>query len=300
MAHTHTDRADDKYYVPHSSPWPIFGAVAMFCTMVGASLMLNHSDIGSYVFGFGMLLVLLMFYFWFGNVIAESEGRMYNEAVDRSFRMGMLWFIFSEVMFFAVFFGALYYARIYSVPWLGGEGMKPATGMFLWKDFNAMWPTNGPEKLGGEFETIPAFGIPFINTMILLTSGVTVTIAHHAMKAGQRKILNIFLAATFLLGYFFVYMQAKEYIEAYHELNLKLSSGIYGSVSGSPTADVMTTGPITIPIMLRNGATATRAAATEAAASCGGAILPPVMGSVAFLMAEIGRASCRERVYLCV
>src|SRR5690606_15497665 len=177
----------------------------------------------------GLLLVAFMFAGWFGTVIRESESRFYNEAVDRSFRMGMMWFIFSEVMFFAAFFGALWYARQYSVPWLGGEGVKVFTNYLLWKDFESAWPTNGPANVGGDFETIPAFGLPALNTAILLTSGVTITIAHHALKAGKRGVLNAFLAFTFLLGFLFVYLQATEYIEAYQHLNLTLGSGIYGS-----------------------------------------------------------------------
>jgi cytochrome c oxidase subunit 3 len=141
----------------------------------------------------------------------------------------MMWFIFSEVMFFAAFFGALWYARQYSVPWLGGEGVKVFTNFLLWNDYEAGWPTNGPADVGGDFEVIPAFGLPAVNTAILLTSGVTITIAHHALKLGNRTLLNIFLAATFLLGFSFVYLQAQEYIEAYQHFNLKLSSGIYGS-----------------------------------------------------------------------
>ena len=116
---------------------------------------------------------------------------MYGLDVDRSFRMGMMWFIISEVMFFAAFFGALFYARQLSVPWLGGEGVKVFNKLLLWQDFNAAWPTNGPARRrrqdDGTFETIPAFGLPAINTAILLLSGVTITIAHHALRAGNRK-----------------------------------------------------------------------------------------------------------------
>jgi len=230
MAHSHTDHGTaDKYYVPHGSPWPIFGSVSLFVLMGGASLLLNDSSIGGFVFTGGLVLLGILFFGWFGTVIAESEGRLYNAAVDRSFRMGMMWFIFSEVMFFAAFFGALYYARVLSVPWLGGDGVKLSTHLELWKHFEAAWPTNGPAHVGGHFETISWSSVPLFNTLILLTSGITITIAHHALKAGNRRVLNIFLAATFLLGFFFVYMQANEYIEAYHELHLTLGSGIYGS-----------------------------------------------------------------------
>jgi cytochrome c oxidase subunit 3 len=228
MAHAHTPPAD-KYYVPHGSPWPILGSLALFTTVAGAAMWLNQAPAGPWFFTLGVLILLFMFAGWFGAVIGESEGRLYNEAVDRSFRMGMTWFIFSEVMFFAAFFGALWYARQYSVPWLGGEGAKVFTKLLRGDDFEATWPTNGPGDVGGEFEVISAFGLPAINTAILLTSGATITVAHHALKAGKRGILNVFLGLTFLLGFVFVYLQATEYMEAYQHLNLKLSSGIYGS-----------------------------------------------------------------------
>jgi len=197
--------------------------------MLGTSAVLNGVDVGPWIAYLGLAAVAYMFFGWFGTVIGESEGGLYNAGVDRSFRMGMSWFIFSEVMFFAAFFGALYYARQLSVPWLGGEGSKFMTNLFLWKDFEAGWPTNGPAGVGGRFETIPAFGLPAINTAILLTSGVTITIAHHALKAGHRGILKVFLALTFILGFLFVGLQAEEYIHAYTELNLTLGSGVYGS-----------------------------------------------------------------------
>jgi cytochrome c oxidase subunit 3 len=169
---------------------------------------------------------------WFRTVIGESIAGIYNKQVDTSFRMGMMWFIFSEVMFFGAFFGALFYARVLSVPWLGGEGVKVFTNYILWPQFEGTWPTNGPARVGGvdgTFSTIPAIGIPLLNTAILLTSGLTVTIAHHALRAGHRVRLAIFLALTFLLGFTFVGFQAHEYGEAYKELGLRLSTGIYGS-----------------------------------------------------------------------
>jgi cytochrome c oxidase subunit 3 len=139
----------------------------------------------------------------------------------------------SEVLFFAVFFGALFYARQLSVPWLSGDGVKIFNQLLLWQDYDATWPTNGPATVGGHadgsFETIPAFGLPLWNTHLLLTSGVTITSAHHALRAGKRAVLNIFLAATWMLGYYFLYLQATEYIPAYQELGLKLSTGIYGA-----------------------------------------------------------------------
>jgi cytochrome c oxidase subunit 3 len=229
MAQAHAAHGSDKYYVPHGSKWPAIGAVTLFITMLGTAAVLNGVDVGPWIAYIGLAGVAYMFFGWFGTVINESQGGLYNAGVDRSFRMGMSWFIFSEVMFFAAFFGALYYARQLSVPWLGGEGSKFLTNLFLWSDFEAGWPTNGPGAVGGQFETIPAFGLPAINTAILLTSGVTITIAHHALKAGHRGVLKVFLALTFILGFVFVGLQAEEYMHAYHELNLTLGSGVYGS-----------------------------------------------------------------------
>ena len=227
---THHDAS--TYYVPHGSPWPILGSVALFTLMLGVISYLNEWSAG-WSFIPGALLLAIMFFGWFSTVIGENEKGMYNLDVDKSFRMGMMWFIMSEVMFFAAFFGALFYARQLSVPWIGGEGVKIFTKLLLWQDYSPAWPTNGPAKVGGHtdgsFETIHAFGLPAINTALLLTSGVTITIAHHALRAGNRKILGTFLAATWLLGFIFVYLQATEYHEAYTELGLKLSTGIYGS-----------------------------------------------------------------------
>ncbi len=229
MAQAQAAHGSDKYYIPHGSKWPAVGAVTLFVTMLGTAAVLNGSSMGPWIAYLGLAGVAYMFFGWFGTVIDESQRGLYNAGVDRSFRMGMTWFIFSEVMFFAAFFGALYYARQLSVPWLGGEGSRFMTNLFLWPDFEASWPTNGPAGIGGDFQTIPAFGLPAINTAILLTSGVTITIAHHALKAGNRGVLKIFLALTFLLGFAFVGLQAEEYIHAYKELNLTLGSGVYGS-----------------------------------------------------------------------
>jgi cytochrome c oxidase subunit 3 len=229
MAQAQAAHGSDKYYIPHGSKWPAVGAVTLFVTMLGTAAVLNGSSMGPWIAYLGLAGVAYMFFGWFGTVIDESQRGLYNAGVDRSFRMGMTWFIFSEVMFFAAFFGALWYARHLSVPWLGGEGSRYMTNLFLWPGFEAAWPTNGPAGIGGDFETIPAFGLPAFNTAILLTSGVTITIAHHALKAGNRGILKIFLALTFLLGFAFVGLQAWEYVHAYQELNLTLGSGVYGS-----------------------------------------------------------------------
>ena len=224
MAH-----AKDQYYVPHGSHWPMVGSVGLFVTMIGASTMLNGSATGKYVFFAGLVILLYMVFGWFGVVIRESVQNYYNDQVDKSFRMGMLWFILSEVMFFAAFFGALFYARQYSIPWIGGEGNNFFTNLLLWEGFEPAWPTNGPAEVGGDYEAMPPLGLPAINTAILLTSGITITIAHHALKDMNRRVLNLGLLATFLLGFLFVGLQAYEYAHAYQAMNLTLESGIYGS-----------------------------------------------------------------------
>ena len=221
--------AQDSYYVPHGSHWPIVGSIGLLLLMVGVSTWLNGTDAGFWIMLTGVGVMVAMLIGWFGTVIGESQGGLYNEQVDKSFRMGMFWFIFSEVMFFAAFFGALFYARNMSVPWLGGASNHFFTNLLLWEGFEASWPTNGPGEVGGDFQTMGPFGLPLINTAILLTSSVTVTIAHHALIANKRAILTTFLALTFILGFIFVYMQAVEYVHAYQDLNLKLTSGIYGS-----------------------------------------------------------------------
>ena len=219
------------YYVPQGSKWPIIATVGVCMAMVGGSSLLNGNDTGKYILALGLALVVFMIVGWFSTVISESENGMYDAQVDSSFRWGMIWFIFSEVMFFAAFFGALFYVRTYSLPWLGGEGAGLATNTFLWPEFENIWPltANGPGEIGGEFQTMGAWGLPALNTAILLTSGVTLTWAHHAMKEMKRNQLIIGLALTVSLGIIFMYFQALEYGHAFNDLNLNMGSGIYGS-----------------------------------------------------------------------
>ena len=227
MAQAHHDA--DIYYVPHGSRWPVIASVALFVAMIGFASWLNDTTWGRMVFLLGVGSLALVLFFWFRDVVRESLSGAYNRQVDISFRMGMIWFIFSEVMFFAAFFGALFYARQYSMSWLNGEGDGVMTNTLLWPGFASGWPSNGPGDIGGTFQTIPAWGLPLLNTLILLSSGVTVTIAHHALRGGHRRQLLLFLGLTVLLGATFLYFQAEEYIHAYTELNLTLGSGIYGS-----------------------------------------------------------------------
>ena len=249
-----------RYYVPHSSPWPIIGSSALFVTAFGAVTFIHQStekvaaegSFGAPIFYVGLALIAFMMFGWFGVVIRESVKGMNSGLLDRSYRMSMAWFILSEVMFFGAFFGALFYARIISVPWLAGAGNNLETHVFLWPNFADTWPlfmTPG----GDSTEAMAAWGLPFINTVILVTSSVTVTFAHWALRKNQRLPLQIWLAITVALGASFLILQVVEYMHAYSELGLSLGAGIYGStffmLTGFHGAHV-TMGTIMLTVML--------------------------------------------------
>lgn len=216
-----------SYYLPEPSRWPLVGSIGLFLTTGGFAMFLHDSSPIVMYAGFAVLAYML--FGWFGTVVKESVSGAYNEQVDRSFRMAMAWFIFSEVMFFAAFFGALYYIRVLAEPWLGGAGNNAMTNAWLYPEYTSHWPTSGPGNVGDGFETMGAWGIPAINTLILLTSGMTVTWAHWGLKKGNRQQLVLGLFATVALGFFFVGMQAYEYYHAYTEMGLTLADGAYGN-----------------------------------------------------------------------
>lgn len=222
----------EKYYVPAQSPWPIVGAVAMFFIAVGAALTVmqatGEGGNGHYLLYIGIAVLLFMLFKWFKNVIDESDQGLYSAQMDRSFRQGMSWFIFSEVMFFMAFFGALFYARTISVPWLGGAGNNAMTNEVLWPTFEAMWPlVTAPD--GGTTQAMPWQGLPLINTLLLLASSVTLHFAHVAMENNKRTPLKVCLGLTILLGVCFLGLQVEEYIHAYQDLGLTLDAGVYGN-----------------------------------------------------------------------
>jgi cytochrome c oxidase subunit 3 len=212
-----------RYFVPDPSRWPIFGSAALFCMASGTTLWINDAPWGKFVLIAGLCILVYMLFGWFGTVAHESEGGKYNQQVDLSFRWGMSWFIFSEVMFFAAFFGALFYMRVLAVPWLGDLEHK-----LIWPDFIAQWPTAGP-GLAEKFTPMAAWGIPALNTLILLSSGATVTWAHWGLLKNNRPQLIIGLIMTIALGMTFLGFQAYEYSHAYSEFNLKLTTGAYGT-----------------------------------------------------------------------
>jgi cytochrome c oxidase subunit 3 len=218
------------YFVPGPSRHPVMAAIGLFFVILGAGQWVNGAEWGPYSVAFGLVWWLTVLKQWFSDAIHESQSGMYSERIDVSFRWSMAWFIFSEVMFFGAFFGALYWARVHSVPELGSMEHQ-----LLWPDFKGLWPsvaagaTGSPAGVVEPFRTMTPWPLPTINTGLLLTSGVTLTVAHHALLANQRGKAIAFMWMTVLLGAVFLGCQGFEYYEAYHHLNLKLSSGVYGS-----------------------------------------------------------------------
>jgi cytochrome c oxidase subunit 3 len=212
-----------RYYVPDPSRWPIFGSIALLLMAFGAATSFNGVSWGKYLLIAGLLILVYMMAGWFGSVAHESEGGKYNKQVDTSFRWGMGWFIFSEVMFFAAFFGALFYMRVLSVPWLGDLEHK-----LLWPEFTATWPVAGP-GIKEQFSPMGAWGIPALNTLLLLSSGVTITWAHWGLLKNNRSQLIWGLVMTIALGMTFLGFQIYEYVHAYSDLNLKMTMGAYGA-----------------------------------------------------------------------
>jgi cytochrome c oxidase subunit 3 len=215
--------ATNRYFVPDPSYFPLVGSVALLLLAGGAVLTFNSIASGGYLLAAGFAVMVYMLFGWFGRVIDESESGSYNSQVDRSFRWAMAWFIFSEVMFFAAFFGALFYIRVLSVPEIASPDQAA-----LWDGFKDVWPTAGPAAKDA-FTPMHAWGIPAINTLLLLSSGVTVTWAHWGLIANKRQQLIIGLALTVALGLLFIGLQAYEYALAYSSMNLKMTTGVYGS-----------------------------------------------------------------------
>lgn len=221
-----------NYFLPAPSFWPILGSISLFLMLVGGINIIHHNWYGHYLLAFGMVCFGYMLFGWFGAVINESLAGLHNAQMDRTYRWGMFWFIASEVAFFSAFFGALFYTRIFAVPTLGGLGHIHETHTLLWPHFQAIWPllhNPNPTLFPGPTGVIPAWGVPALNTFLLLSSAATVTWAHWGLKKNDRRQLLVGLALTILLGLTFLCIQAFEYHEAYTEMGLTLASGMYGT-----------------------------------------------------------------------
>ena len=216
-----------RYYVPHTSYWPIVGAVSLFVAAFGAATFIHETtefvgaetQYGEWVFYIGLIMVACMMFGWFKDVVSENVRGMMSGLMDVSYRQSMAWFIASEVFFFGAFFGALFYARLWSVPWLAGAGNNLWTNTLLHPDFADTWPLFLTPD-GTETQTMGAWGLPFINTLILVTSSVTVTFSHWALKKRDRIVAGAWLALTVGLGVVFLILQVVEYIHAFDDLGL--------------------------------------------------------------------------------
>jgi cytochrome c oxidase subunit 3 len=223
MTNTPAPQVKGHYFVPAVSNYSTFLSAGIFLLALGFVFRLNAVPQGLWSMLMGAALILYVIFGWFGEVIGENVRGVYTRWEDRSYRIGMVWFIFSEVMFFACFFGVLFYVRRIALPELGGydQTLTPYVG------FTGTWPNSGP--LGEAFTPMEAWGVPAINTLLLLTSGATLTWAHWGLLKNKRTQLNLGLALTVVLGLAFVGMQAQEYYHAYHELGLNLGAGVYGA-----------------------------------------------------------------------
>jgi len=251
----------EQYYVPAQSKWPIIATLGLLITVFGVGTWFNDMKAaradsnGPLIFFIGALFLAYMLFGWFGTVIKESRSGLYSAQMDRSFRWGMSWFIFSEVMFFAAFFGTLFYVRNFAGPWLGGDGDKGVANM-LWPGFEFAWPllnNPDPKLFPPPSDIINPWQLPLLNTVLLVSSSFTLTFAHHALRKNQRKPLKLWLALTIVLGAGFLAFQAEEDVHAYRELGLTLGSGIYGAtffmLTGFHGAHV-TLGALMLTIML--------------------------------------------------
>ena len=250
-----TASTHQKYYVPESSKRPVFATLGLITMLFGFALMLNQLRAempawGMWLMLAGLIWLVAVIVSWFAIVIREHMQGLTSAQLQRSYVYGMCWFIFSEVMFFFIFFFSLFYVRVFVGPWLGGE--QQMTNALLWNGFEFSWPmTETPQDAVGGIDyqyqantggfsgpqrdmAWPGWGsmfgwLPLWNTIALLSSSVTVHIAHLGLKAGNRRQFNIWLGATIVLAVLFVFLQYQEYHEAYTHYGLTLKSGIYGS-----------------------------------------------------------------------
>jgi len=246
----------ETYYVPEQSKLAFFTALGLFLTVYGLGSILDEikADVdgnGTFVFILGFIVFGVTLFSWFYTTIKENMQGLNSAQLKVSYVMGMKWFIFSEVMFFFAFFGALFYLRTLAGPWLSGEGDNGVSNM-LWEGFVYEWPMlitpqDALKASGGE-QVVPMMAgsgadqsmafpgwdnithwLPLWNTIILLSSSFTLHVSHHALKEGNKAKMKLWLGITVALGIFFLFLQYKEYEEALYEMGLTLGSGVYGS-----------------------------------------------------------------------
>ena len=250
----------EKYYVPEKSRLAVCATIGLVLSIFGAASIMNDMTFGDpsqetsswAIFNVGMLFFMATLFSWFRIAIKENIAGMNSAQLKKSYVLGMFWFIFSEVMFFFAFFGALFYVRTLSGPWLGGEGEGGRMNGLLWEGFSFSWPLmeTPQEAVGGaatqlianngsftSAETSLSFAdahawwawLPMWNTIVLLTSSFTCHLAHVGILGGNKKKFNFWLTVTVALGILFLILQYMEYHEAYVEFGLTLNAGTYGS-----------------------------------------------------------------------
>ena len=252
-----TNTEHETYYVPEQSKLAISATIGLILSIFGAASLLNDKTFAGgttnsswLIFTAGLFVFAATLFTWFGATIRENRAGMNSGQLKRSYVIGMQWFIFSEVMFFAAFFGALYYVRVLAGPWLADE----LNSSLLWQNFEFSWPLmqtpqeavggtgaqaaflanngvfTGPDKSLAFPGFAAMFGwLPLWNTIILLASSFTVHVAHLGLKENNRSKFNLWLGITVVLGIVFLCLQVLEYYEAYVHYGLKLNSGIYGT-----------------------------------------------------------------------
>ena len=201
----HDDHAPKHdFYLVDPSPWPVVGSIAAFLLTLGAALWMHDRAPGGIMMIVGFLGVLYTMFVWWKDVLKEALRGDYSDTVAKMLRIGMVLFITSEVLFFVAWFWAFFWGAL--VP---PEAVP------------AQWPPAGVEPVN-------AWSIPFLNTLILLLSGTTVTWAHHALREGDQQTCFKALVLTCALGAIFTAFQVYEYIHAIHE-GLTITKGVFGS-----------------------------------------------------------------------
>jgi cytochrome c oxidase subunit 3 len=213
-----------RYFDPLPALWPILIAGALLLMAFGAAAWLNGANAGRFPFALGLASLGGILFSWFAALISEGRGGLYSDQVEGSIRGGMAWFIGSEVVAFGTLIAALFYERFIAVPGLASGD----THMLLWPAFTGGWPASGP-LIEGSFTAMKPWVIPTLNTAVLLSSAVAITLANVALNRGYRARLIILVLATIVLGMLFLRMQASEYYHAYTALNLTLATGVYGA-----------------------------------------------------------------------
>ena len=213
MADGHA-KPNHDYHLVNPSPWPLVGSISAFVLAVGAIFWMKNLKMfglhaGPYIFGAGLIGVLYVMIAWWADVIQEAETGDHTRVVQLSHRYGMILFISSEVMFFVAWFWAFFDASLFT-----NEAIQYSRVEFT----GGHWPPKG-------IEVLDPWHLPLLNTLLLLTSGTTVTWAHHALLNNDREGLKKGLLATIVLGLIFTSVQAYEYAHA----PFAFKNSIYGS-----------------------------------------------------------------------